>query len=93
MVLAYSQFLKIREYLNYLDSDSLDDWHEVQETVTRINHFLERLERKNEDWKKMPRSRDFPFNGIEFLKMWKASIIDKIIDQVKVQRDSLFGEE
>ena len=67
---------------SYLDSDSLDNWGAVYETVTGINHFLERLERKDNDWKKMPRSRDFPFNGIEFLKMWKASIIDKVTEQV-----------
>ena len=31
----------------------------------------------------MPRSRDFPVNGVEFFKMWKTSIIDKVIKEIE----------
>ena len=36
----------------------------------------------------MPRSRDFPFNGVEFFKMWKTSIIEKVIKEIENQRNS-----
>ncbi|MDF2736341.1 MAG: hypothetical protein K0S93_197 [Nitrososphaeraceae archaeon] len=37
----------------------------------------------------MPRSRDFPFNAVEFFKMWKTSIIDKVIKEIENQRNNL----
>jgi hypothetical protein len=86
--LAYEQFLKIREFLIYVNKDDLDDWELVQNCVNNINHFLDRLIKEDNDWKKMPRSRDFPFNGVEFLKMYKASIIDNMISAIKDERDS-----
>jgi hypothetical protein len=67
----------------------LNHWHIVEQTLTKINHFLERLEKDDHDWKKMPRSRDFPFHGVEFFKMWKTSIIDKVIKEIEEQRNNL----
>ena len=87
--LGYSQFLKIREFLIYVDENDLDNWGLLQRCVESINHFLDRLERDDNDWKKMPRSRDFPFNGVEFLKMYKASIIDKMISAVNNEREEI----
>ena len=39
----YVQFLKIKEYLNFVSADDLHDWHSCQEVVDNINHLLERL--------------------------------------------------
>ena len=91
--LAYAQFLKIREFLIYVDTDDIDNWELVQNCVNNINHFLDRLTKEDNDWKKMPRSRDFPFNGVEFLKMYKASIIDKMIKATKDEQDSNIESE
>ena len=79
---AYNQFLRIKEYLDFTVSDHIHDWHSVQGSVSKINHFLDRLERDDSDWRKMPRSRDFPINGTEFLKIWKASLINKLIQDI-----------
>jgi hypothetical protein len=79
---AYNQFLRIKEYLDFTVSDHIHDWHSVQGSASRINHFLDRLERDDSDWRKMPRSRDFPINGTEFLKIWKASLINKLIQDI-----------
>jgi hypothetical protein len=84
---GYSQFLKIREFLIYVDGNDLDNWELLQRCVDNINHFLDRLIRDDNDWKKMPRSRDFPFNGVEFLKMYKASIIEKMVSAINDERD------
>ena len=85
---AYNQFLRIKEYLDFTSSDHIHDWHSVQGSVSKINHFLDRLDRDDSDWRKMPRSRDFPINGIKFLKVWKASLINKLaqdINEAKVK--------
>jgi hypothetical protein len=79
---AYNQFLRIKEYLDFTVSEHIHDWHSVQGSVSKINHFLDRLERDDNDWRKMPRSRDFPINGTEFLKIWKASLINKLIQDI-----------
>jgi hypothetical protein len=84
---GYSQFLKIREFLIYVDGNDLDNWELLQRCVDNINHFLDRLVKDDNDWKKMPRSRDFPFNGVEFLKMYKASIIEKMVSAINDERD------
>jgi hypothetical protein len=86
--LVYNQFLKITEFLNFIEEEDLNHWHIVEHTITKINHFLERLEKDDHDWKKMPRSRDFPFHGVEFFKMWKTSIIDKVIEEIEEQRNN-----
>lgn len=91
--LSYFQFLRIREYLSYVDQDDIDNWYVVQNCVTKINHFLDRLTKEDNDWRKMPRSRDFPFNGIEFLKMYKASIIDKVISAINDELDNIMKSE
>jgi hypothetical protein len=85
--LAYRQFLDITKWLRYVNKNDIGDWDSVQESVIRINHFLDRLTRKDNDWKKMPRSRDFPFNGVEYLNMYKQSILDKVVNAIKSQRD------
>lgn len=79
---VYNQFLRIKEYLDFTSRDHVHDWHSVEESVSRINHFLDRLERDDNDWRKMPRSRDLPINGTEFLKAWKASLINKLIEDI-----------
>jgi hypothetical protein len=80
--LVYLQFLKIKEYLDFISRDDVHDWHSCHESIEKINHFLERLDKDDNDWKKMPRSRDFPYNGIEFLKAWKSSIVNKVIKDI-----------
>ena len=91
--LAYVQFLKIREFLIYVGSDDIGNWGLVQSCVNNINHLLDRLTKEDSDWKKMPRSRDFPFNGVEFLKMYKASIIDNMIKAVIDEQDKNIESE
>jgi hypothetical protein len=80
--LVYLQFLKIKEHLDFRAREDLHDWHSCQEIIEKINHFLERLEKDDSDWKKMPRSRDFPHDGIKFLKAWKSSLVNKIIQDI-----------
>ena len=91
--LVYDQFLKINEFLTYIETKDLDNWSEVQESISNINHFLDRLVREDNDWKKMPRSRDFPFNGIEFLNSWKGSISDKLILSINQAREKILKSE
>jgi hypothetical protein len=97
--LVYSQFLKIKEYLRFLensgdfmDNSDLDHWDLVYDAVSRINHLLDRLNKDDSDWGKMPRSRDFPYNGIQFLKMWKISILKNVIKSVKSQQAEIIKE-
>jgi len=85
--LAYRQFLDITKWLSYVNKSNISNWGSVQESVTSTNHFLDRLTRQDNDWKKMPRSRDFPFNGVEFLKMYKQSILNKVVNAIKSERD------
>lgn len=90
---VYQQFLKIQEFLTFVTDKDLNEWHMVHESISKINHLLERLLRHEDDWKKMPRSRDFPSNGIEFLKMWKEVMVDKLVEQVKNQRNQILESE
>ncbi len=90
---TYQQFLKIKESLSFISEEDLGHWHSVHESVSKINHLLERLERHEHDWKKMPRSRDFPSHGVEFLRMWKAAMVDKLVDQVKNQKLQILESE
>ncbi|HKG30087.1 MAG TPA: hypothetical protein VKA91_02350 [Nitrososphaeraceae archaeon] len=87
--LAYSRFLDITKFLIYVDKNDIGNWGLLQRSVDGMNHFLDRLTREDNDWKKMPRSRDFPFNGVEFLKMYKASIIDKMISAINEEQDRI----
>lgn len=89
---AYDQFLKIKEYLNFIDRNHLHDWHSAQETISKINHFLDRFIKDDNDWKKMPRSRDFPINGIEFLKAWKSSIINKVMQDISESKSKIIED-
>jgi len=90
---AYQQFLKIKEFLTFVSDEDLNEWHMVHESVSKVNHLLERLERDEHDWKKMPRSRDFPSNGIEFLKIWKGVMVDKLVEKVKNQKNHILESE
>jgi hypothetical protein len=87
--LAYNRFLDITKFLRYVDKNDIGNWGSLQRSIDGINHFLDRLTREDNDWKKMPRSRDFPFNGVEFLKMYKASIIDKVISAINEEQDRI----
>jgi len=88
----YTQFLNIED-LNYLTEEDVNHWHAVHESVNMINHLLERLERDEHDWKKMPRSRDFPVNGVEFLKLWKGALLDKFAQKLDEQKNAILGSD
>jgi hypothetical protein len=90
---AYNQFLRIKEYLDFTSSDHIHDWHSVQGSVSKINHFLDRLDRDDSNWRKMPRSRDFPVNGTEFLKVWKASLINKLIQGINESKVKILQDD
>lgn len=87
--LAYSRFLDITRFLVYVGKNDIGNWGPVQKSVDGMNHFLDRLLREDNDWKKMPRSRDFPFNAVEFLKLYKTSIINKVIGAISKERDKI----
>jgi hypothetical protein len=89
---TYVQFLKIKEYLDFVSPRHIHGWHSAQGAIRKIDHFLERLERDDHDWRKMPRSRDFPINGIEFLKAWKSSLITKVIQEIDKAKEELVKE-
>jgi hypothetical protein len=89
---VYIQFLKIKGHLDFTSREHIHDWHSVQENIDKINHFLERLELNDNEWKKMPRSRDFPINGVEFLKAWKASLITKVIQDIKEANEQIVND-
>jgi hypothetical protein len=90
---VYNQFLRLKEYLDFMSKDHIHDWHSVQESITKINYFLDRLERDDNDWKKMPRSRDFPINATEFMKAWKASLVQKIVEDIKESKAQIIKDE
>jgi len=81
------------EFLTFVSDEDSNEWHMVHESVSKVNHLLERLERDEHDWKKMPRSRDFLSNGIEFLKIWKGAMVDKLVGQVKNQKNQILEFE
>jgi flagellin-specific chaperone FliS len=41
----------------------------------------------------MPRSRDFPINGTEFLKVWKASLINKLIQGINESKVKILQDD
>jgi len=88
----YQQFLNIEE-LTYLTEEDVTHWHLVHDSVNMINHLLERLEMDERDWKKMPRSRDFPINGVEFLKLWKGALLDKFAEKLSEEKNSILNSE
>ena len=90
---SYEQFLRIKEYLSFVDEDHLDHWHTVHESISKINDLLERLQRSDQDWKKMPRSRDFPHQGVDFLKLWKGVMVDKLVSILREQRKEVLDSE
>ena len=89
---TYVQFLKIKESLDFVSPKHIHGWHSAQGAIGKIYYLLERLERDDHDWRKMPRSRDFPINGIEFLKAWKFSLITKVIQEIDKAKEELVKE-
>jgi hypothetical protein len=51
-------------YRQFLD---LEDYDQVS---NRILEIIRRLELENDEWDKMPRSRDFPIGGADLIKYW-----------------------
>jgi hypothetical protein len=90
---SYEQFLRIKEYLSFVDEDHLDHWHTVHESISKINDLLDRLQRSDQDWKKMPRSRDFPHQGVDFLRLWKGAMVDKLVSILREQRKDILESE
>jgi hypothetical protein len=39
----------------------------------RVNSIIERLSKEDDDYNKMPRSRDFPIGGLEMIQRWKQA--------------------
>jgi hypothetical protein len=76
--LRYGQFLD----LGRLSVDG-SDWGQVQRIMNVVDSIINRLSRDNHDWKKMPRSRDFPFNGLELIKLWKLRTLDTLIENLE----------
>jgi hypothetical protein len=79
-------------YKRFLELDKWDynhhNWADTKRVIDNIDKIVERLSRKDEDWRKMPRSRDFPINGVEFIKIWRTQILDGLLhgvnDYVKI---------
>ena len=55
------------QYFRFLNLESYSSDDGVSDNIVRI---IDRLSRDNNDWHKMPRSRDFPIGGIELIKRW-----------------------
>ncbi len=73
-------------YKRFLELDKWDynhhNWANTKQVIDNIDKIVERLSRKDEDWRKMPRSRDFPINGVEFIKIWRTQILDELLHGV-----------
>jgi hypothetical protein len=41
----------------------------------------------------MPRSRDFPHQGVDFLKLWKGVMVDKLVSILREQRKEVLDSE
>jgi hypothetical protein len=90
---SYEQFLRIKEYLSFVDEKHLDHWHTVHESISSINDLLDRLQRSDQDWKKMPRSRDFPHQGVDFLRLWKGVMVDRLVSILREHRKDILESE
>jgi hypothetical protein len=51
-------------YRQFLD---LEDYDQVS---SRIFEIIRRLDLDDDEWDKMPRSRDFPIGGVDLIKYW-----------------------
>jgi hypothetical protein len=79
-------------YTRFLDLGSFDfnitrdtqDWGQVQKFIEKIDKLIDRLDKKEDNWKKMPRSRDFPDQGLELIKLWRKQILNKLINSIEV---------
>jgi hypothetical protein len=56
---TYIQFLNLE---SYCDSNGIGD--NISEIITRLSF-------PDDDWRKMPRSRDLPIGGLELIRRWK----------------------
>lgn len=52
-----------------------------------LDSIINRLSREDHDWIKMPRSRDFPFNGLELIKLWKLRTLDAMINNLENRKN------
>jgi hypothetical protein len=76
---GYRQFLNLS--LIYREGD---DWRQLQrQIIPTIDTIIDRLSKLDKDWRKMPRSRDFPHNGVELIKIWRAQILDDLIQKLE----------
>jgi hypothetical protein len=55
-------------YIQFLNFESYCDSNGVGNNISTI---IKRLSFPDDDWRKMPRSRDFPIGGLDLLKRWK----------------------
>jgi hypothetical protein len=58
-------------YVQFLNFENYD---EVRNTITEI---IRRLSLDNNEWNKMPRSRDFPIGGVELIVRWLVAGMPK----------------
>jgi hypothetical protein len=70
----YFPWIHVREvkedqYFRFLNLESYSSDNGVSDNIVSI---VDRLSRDDNDWRKMPRSRDFPIGGIELIKRWVA---------------------
>jgi hypothetical protein len=61
--------VKEDQYFRFLNLESYSSHDGVNDNIDDI---VDRLCREDNDWRKMPRSRDFPIGGIELMKRWQA---------------------
>jgi hypothetical protein len=60
-----SQDEKDHGYTQFLNLESYDD------VSKKIGRIIDYLSLDNNNWYKMPRSRDFPINGLQLIKRWQ----------------------
>ncbi len=70
----YFPWIHVREvkedqYFRFLNLESYSSDDGVSDNIADI---VDRLSREDNDWRKMPRSRDFPIGGIKLIKRWLA---------------------
>jgi hypothetical protein len=55
-------------YIRFLNLESYCDPDGVRDNISEI---IRRLSFPDDDWRKMPRSRDFPIGGLELIQRWE----------------------
>jgi hypothetical protein len=54
-------------YVQFLDLENVESFSRFTPTI------IARLSKDEDDWEKMPRSRDFPLGGVEMIKRWQEA--------------------